>query len=81
MKKIIAIVLILIFMLILCACNVQMIDTTWHFNYAQIKMPDGSIVEGEVQSWRDYEDGDQLQIKIDGVQYLTHSTNVVLVSK
>ena len=37
-------------------------------------------LEGEVQSWCDYED-DQLQVKIDGKQYLVHSSNVVLISE
>ena len=40
-------------------------------------MPDGTIVEGRLESWDDYE-GDQLQVKIDGVTYLIHSSNVVL---
>lgn len=31
----------------------------------------------DVESWRDYE-GDQLQVVIDGVTYLVHSSNVVL---
>ena len=37
----------------------------------------GTIVEGKLNSWDDYE-GDQLQVKIDGVTYLVHSSNVVL---
>lgn len=36
-----------------------------------------TIVEGKLNSWDDYE-GDQLQVKIDGVTYLVHSSNVVL---
>ena len=40
---------------------------------------DGSVVEGEVESWRDYDDGDQLQVTINGVTYLTHASNVVLM--
>lgn len=43
-------------------------------------MPDGSIIRGEVESWRDYEDGDTIQVKIDGVSYLTHISNVVLMT-
>ena len=44
-----------------------------------IAMPDGSVGEGEVESWRDYDDGDQLQVTINGVTYLTHASNVVLM--
>ena len=47
---------------------------------AMIRLPDGSVVDGAVESWRDFEDGDQLQIKIDGVTYLVHSTNVALIN-
>ena len=43
----------------------------------QLKMPDGTIVEGNVESWCDYE-GDQLQVVIDGVTYLVHSSNIVM---
>ena len=40
----------------------------------------GQVVEGKVSSWTDYEDGDQLQVKINGKTYLVHSSNVVLIS-
>lgn len=78
MKKIICIILALVFILILTACNHQVIDTTWNFNYAIIKLPNGDIVEGKCDSWKDYDNSDQLQIKIDGVQYLVHACNAVL---
>ena len=79
MKKIIAVILVLIFAVFLSGCNMQMIDTTYHFDYATIYSPSGEIVaQGKVQSWTDFDDGDQLQVKIDGVMYLTHASNVVL---
>lgn len=79
MKKIIAVILILIFAIFLSGCNMQMVDTTFHFDYGTIYSPSGEIVaQGKVQSWKDFEDGDQLQVKIDGVTYLTHAGNVVL---
>lgn len=86
MKKITTTFLIIMLVIILVssiisACNVQMIDTTWHFDYAQIKMPDGSVVEGKVESRTDFGNKNQIQINIDGVQYRTHSSNVVLISK
>lgn len=59
--------------------NKQYFDFNYEFNYAIIKLPNGDIVEGKVQTWNDYSDGsDQLQIKINGVVYLVHSTNCVL---
>lgn len=41
----------------------------------------GEIIEGKVQSWKDFDDGDQIQVTIDGKTYLTNSTRVVLVAK
>ena len=82
MKKKFIITLVLAFMLTLVGCgNQQLIDTTHTFNYAQIKMMDGTCVEGKVDSWKDFEDGDQLQVKINGDTYLTHSSNVVLIKR
>lgn len=83
MKKYIAIALaavLLIGILILAGCNKQLVDMTYSYEYAIIALPNGEIVEGKVSSWTDFEDGDQLQIKIDGKTYLVHSSNVVLIS-
>lgn len=82
MKKIFCLALCIVMMLSLVACgNSQFIDTTYTFEYAQVAMPDGSFVEGRVESWKDYEASDMMQVKIGGKTYLTHSTNVVLVSE
>lgn len=81
MKKLIAIILALIFMLIAVGCNKQIIDLHYNFNYAWIDIPGGEHVEGKVQSWTDFEDGDQIQIKIDGITYLTDTTRCVLASR
>lgn len=63
--------------LLMAGCNKQVIDLTYEYSQAQIKMPDGTVIEGKVDSWNDYE-GDQLQVKINGTTYLVHSSNVVL---
>lgn len=82
MKKIFAMLLILIFAIFLSGCNKQIIDLTYNYNYGTIYSPSGEIIaQGKVQSWTDYEDGDQLQVKIDGVMYLTHANNVVLEAR
>lgn len=70
---------------VLCAmtltgCNYQVIDLSYEYDRAMISLPDGTVVEGEVQTWRDYE-GDQLQVVIDGVTYLTHASRVVLIAE
>ena len=65
---------------ILTGCNKTIIDTTYTFNYAIIQLPNGEVVEGRVETWTDYE-GEQLQIRIDGVTYLCSSYNCVLMNK
>ena len=67
--------------LLLSGCNKQMVDLTYSYEYAIIGLPNGETVEGKVSSWTDFEDGDQIQVKIDGKTYLFHSSNVVLISK
>lgn len=64
----------------LAACgNKTFFDTTYTYNYAQVKLPDGSVKTGKVKEWSDYEDGDQLQIKFeDGTTYLVHASQAVL---
>lgn len=79
MKKIIAISAA-ITALLLTGCNYDVIDTTYSYNRAVIELPNGEIIDGKVQSWRDYEDGDQLQVKIDGAVYLVHSSDAVLIA-
>jgi len=84
MKKLIAFLITIIAILsvlVLSGCNKQMVDLTYSYEYAIIGLPNGETVEGKVSSWTDYEDGDQLQVKIDGKTYLVHSSNVVLISK
>lgn len=81
-KKIIAIIVaIMLSVGILCGCNKTLFDTTYHFDRAIIQLPDGTIVDGKVESWTDYEDGDQIQVKIDGKTYLVHSSNIVLMDE
>ena len=81
MKKIIALALAgIITVGSLCGCNRQIIDLTYNYNYAVVELPNGEIVEGKVSSWRDYE-GDQLQLVINGITYLVHSSNVAMMNK
>ena len=85
MKKFICILLIMAITCALCfalaGCNRQIIDTTWSFERAIVFLPDGEKIEGKVSSWGDYDDSDMIQVKVDGKMYLTHSSNVVLISE
>lgn len=74
-----AILLVVAMMLMfLTGCNRQVIDTTFSYDNAILALPDGSVVSGKIESWKDYDDGDQIQVKIDGVTYLVHSANIAL---
>lgn len=61
--------------------NKQFFDTTYTFDKAIIYLQDGTTVEGEVESWDDYDSSDQIQVKIDGKVYLVHSTNITLIAE
>lgn len=83
MKKIIAIILsALMLVATLTGCgNKDMWDTNYTYDRAIISMPDGTILEGKISNWTDYEDGDQIQVTIDGKVYLVHSSNIVLINE
>lgn len=80
-KKIMLFTIVASALLGVTGCNRQMIDTTYTYNYAIIVLPDGGVIEGKIDSWRDFEDGDQLQVKINGVTYLTSSYRCTLINK
>lgn len=76
-----AILLVVAMMLMfLTGCNRQVIDTTFSYDNAILALPDGSVISGKIESWKDYDDGDQIQVKIDGTTYLVHSVNIVLIN-
>lgn len=83
MKKIIALVLsMLLMMAMLTGCgNKDMWDTNYTYDKAIISMPDGTILQGKISNWTDYEDGDQIQVTIDGVIYLVYFSNIVLINE
>ncbi len=68
-------------MLGLAGCgNIDLLDTNYTYDYALVKWPDGTMKKIEVKQWRDYEDGEQVQIIArDGKIYLISMNNAVLV--
>ena len=82
-KKVILLVLVLILtVVILSSCgNRQVgIDTNQNFNKAYINLG-GEWKLITVKAWRDFENGDEIQVVAsDGTVYLTHYSNMVLVS-
>lgn len=81
--KVISLVLVLVAASVaMTGCgNRDMWDTTYTFNQAQIKLPDGSVVSGQVDRWKDYVDSDMIQVTIDGKTYLTFISNVVMIAE
>lgn len=79
-KKLLVGLIGIVTLLGLVGCNKQIIDTTYSFDKAIINLPNGEIIEGKVDSWKDYE-GDQIQVKIDGKTYLVHAEDIVLISE
>lgn len=67
-------------MLVGCG-NKDMWDTQYTFNYANITLQTGEVVSGEIESWTDFSDGDQFQVKVNGTVYLVHSSNIDLIYK
>ena len=55
--------------------NRTLIDTKFYYDYAIVQLADGSVIEGKVDSWRDYE-GEQIQVTINGETWLVHSANI-----
>ena len=67
--------------LALSGCNYQAIDLNYDYDYAIINI-NGEYQKVEIDGWRDYEDGEQLQIIAkDGTVYLTNSFNCTLVKR
>lgn len=54
-------------------------DTKQSFDEAIIFTPTYEVVSGDVDSWRDFDNSDTIQITIDGITYLTHYSNVILI--
>ena len=83
MKKVTAVllaVLVAAVTMIAVGCNKQMVDLTYSYERAILALPNGEVIEGKVSSWTDFEDGDQIQVRIEGKTYLVHSSNIVLIS-
>ena len=78
-KMIVFVMLVTALVLSFTACNKQIVDTVYKYDRAIIYLPDGTVVDGKVQSWTDFEDGDQIQVKVDGVTYLVHSSDIALI--
>ena len=78
--KLIAASISLVFLTtILAGCNKDIWQTDFKFNKVIIKLPNGEIVEGEVEEWTTYDAKDMVKVKIKGGKlYLGNSENIIL---
>lgn len=80
MRKLLVILVTLLIMCILTSCNYAVMDTKFQFDYAIIRLPNGTVIEGKIIQWKDYE-GEQLQLVLeDGNTYLVNSCYTTLIS-
>lgn len=83
MKKVILIALLLISILMMTGCslgNRQIgLDFKQSFDEAIIILHNGEMIEGKIDNWRDFEESDVVQVTIEGITYLTHYSNVILM--
>lgn len=80
-KRVTTAILIFTIAASLTGCNKQVFDTTYSYDRAIIDLGNGEVIDGKIQSWTDYADGDQIQVKIDGKIYLVHSSKITLISE
>lgn len=86
MKKILAITILVLLVVILTGCQIKHGNRIVEgkdvqtFTYAYIRLGDKDIDQGYVTQWRDYDNSDVVQVLINGKFYLTHYSCVVLVA-
>lgn len=69
---------------LLTACgNKDILGLTYTFDYASVKLPDGTIIDGQVKEWAREDKTDSIRVTFKDRKgtYFTHATNVVLYNK
>ena len=78
-RKTIILITLITLLITLTACNKTMLDTNYTFDKAIIQKGDKEIIV-DIESWKDYDDGEQLQLELtDGSVILVSSYNTILV--
>ena len=83
MKKFMCVALVIVFLFGATVTayawgNESWFDTAYTFRRVRIDMKGGEVLEGVCESWKDFENSDVVQVKVDGEWYSTHYLNVVL---
>ena len=55
------------------------LDLKQSFDEAIVILHNGEMIEGKIDNWRDFDESDAVQVTIEGVTYLTHYSNVILI--
>ena len=77
-KKALALIIIVVPLLTACG-NKDIFGTTYTFNRATVKLPNGETIDGEVKEWAREEKTDSVRVTFkDGRTYFTSTVNVVL---
>lgn len=84
MKKIVFVVVLCILVCLgLTGCRVGNrqigFDTKQRFDEAIIFTPTYEVVSGDIEAWRDFSESDTVQVTVNGITYLTHYSNVILI--
>lgn len=81
-KQLALIALVTVPMLTACG-DKDILGTTYTFDYATVKLPDGTLIDGKVEAWAREERADTIRVTFEGGkgEYLTHASNVVLYNK
>ena len=81
-KRLLLLLTLLVPLLASCG-NKDILGLTYTFEYASVKLPDGTIIDGQVKEWarEDKTDSIRVTFKDSKGTYFTHATNVVLYNK
>ncbi len=77
-KLLIIIIITGLIIFLLTGCNKQIFDVDYTFNKI-ICNYDGDKFELKIDKWKDYEDGEQLQIKSNGKTYLLSANKCYMI--
>lgn len=77
---ILAAVIIFVILVTSVGCNYQIVDFNYKFTKVHMSFDGEHYQCYNIESWRDYEDGEQIQVDIDGYgTVLASSVNAILI--
>lgn len=78
MKRILSVIIIVFVVFMATGCNKQIFDLDYTFKKAVCNY-DGDKFELNIDKWKDYEDGEQIQVKSGGKTYLLSANKCYLI--